>query len=63
MIMKIIIIGILMWGLLGAAAYFHAVQDRKRFNTKPRPFFLKDSWFYDSLLHGLIAFLFEFWNV
>jgi len=62
--MKIIIIGVLIWGLLwgflGAAAYFHATQNRKRFNIKPRPFFLKDSWFYDSLLHGLIAFLFEF---
>jgi len=57
---KVIIIGAVIWGLLGAAAYFHAVEVRKGFKIKPRPFFLIDPWFYDSVLHGLIAFLCEF---
>jgi len=57
---KVIIIGAVIWGLLGAVAYFHAAEERKRFKIGPRPFFLIDPWFYDSLLHGLIAFLYEF---
>jgi hypothetical protein len=50
-----------MWALSGGLAYFHAKKrDEVKFNIHRSIPFIKDHWFYDSLLNGLRAFYFEF---
>ena len=48
------------WITFGAIAYFHSVYRDKRDFAITHPFFIKDGFFYNSLLHGLKAFSLEF---
>jgi len=51
---------IITWLSLGTLAYFHRVMEDVERSIRTYPPFYKDAFFYDSLLHGLIAFYFEF---
>jgi len=59
MIVKIITLVLVLWISLGVIAYIQAAR-RGGKRGHPRPFFLRDGFFYDSILHGAIAFYLEF---
>ena len=58
--MKWLIVIVVLWPVSGAIAYFHRIYDDKKTYRISYPLFVRDGFFYNSLLNGFRAFYFEF---